>query len=170
MEMKKMSVTFNADEIFKIGVQIEKNGYAFYTAAAQRSDNSEIKQLLGELAHWEGRHIEIFEKLRKEFSVHIDVMEQFDPDNMVHLYLKSIADSKVFVKGQMMNGELDACNSPSEVLALALAFEKDSVVFYSSMKEVVRSDPGKEEVEKLIREELLHVGIITQELAKLGGN
>lgn len=165
-----MSVTFNADEIFKIGVQIEKNGYAFYSAAAQRTDNDEIKQLLGELAHWEGRHIEIFEKLRKEFAAQADVMEEFDPDNMVHLYLKSIADSKVFVKGQLMNSELDAYNSPSEILAAALAFEKDSVVFYSSMKEAVRSDLGKENVDKLIHEELLHVGIITQELAKLGGN
>jgi rubrerythrin len=164
-----MSVTFNADEIFKIGVQIEKNGYAFYSAAAQRSDDSQIKQLLGELAFWEERHIEIFEKLRKELSAQVDVMEEFDPDNMVHLYLKSIADSKIFVKGQQMDGVLDTCNSPSDVLNAALAFEKDSVVFYSSMKDAVRSDLGKEDVDKLIREELLHVGIITQELTKLGG-
>ncbi len=165
-----MSVNFNADEIFKIGVQIEKNGYAFYSAAAQRSSDDQIKQLLGELAHWEERHIEIFEKLRKELSAQADVMAEFDPDNTVHLYLKSIADSKVFVKGQKMDGELDICNSPSDVLATALAFEKDSVVFYSSMKEAVRSDLGKEDIDKLIREELLHVGIITQELTKLGGN
>jgi rubrerythrin len=164
-----MSLIFNADEIFKIGVQIEKNGYAFYSAAAQRSDNDEVKQLLGELAHWEGRHIEIFEKLRRELSAQADVMEEFDPDNMVHLYLKSIANSKVFIRGQRMDGEIDKCNSPSEILAAALAFEKDSVVFYSSMKEAVRSDLGKEDIEKLIHEELLHVGIITQELAKLGG-
>ncbi|HEX2957912.1 MAG TPA: ferritin family protein [Chitinispirillaceae bacterium] len=162
-----MSLTFNADEIFKIGVQIEKNGYAFYSAAAKRSDNEEIKQLLRELAHWEEQHIEIFEKLRKELSTKIDMMEEFDPDNMVHLYLKSIADSKIFVKGQRMDEEFNTCNSPSEVLAVALAFEKDSVVFYSSMKEAVRSDLGKDDIDKLIREELLHVGIITQELAKL---
>lgn len=165
-----MSVTFNADEIFKIGVEIEKNGFAFYSAAAKRSDDPQIKQLLGELAYWEERHIEIFEKLRRELSAQVDVMEEYDPDNMVHLYLKSISDSKVFVKGQKMDGELDKCNSPSEVLTAALAFEKDSVVFYSSMKEAVRSDLGKEDVDKLIREELLHVGIITQELTKLGGN
>jgi rubrerythrin len=165
-----MSVTFNADEIFKIGVQIEKNGFAFYLAAAQKSDNDEIKQLLGELARWEERHIEIFEKLCKELSTEVDVMEEFDHDNLIHLYLKSVADSKIFVKGQQLGDELAKCNSPSEVLAVALAFEKDSVVFYSSMKEAVRSDLGKGDVDKLVREELQHVGMITRELTKLGGN
>jgi rubrerythrin len=163
-----MAVTFNADEIFKIGVEIEKNGYAFYSAAAARSENKDNKKLLSELAHWEEKHIEIFEKLRKELSVLKDVMEEFDPDNMVHQYLKSIADSRVFVKGQKMDGELEKCKSPSDVLNAALAFEKDSVVFYSSMKEIVRSDLGKADVDKLISEELLHVGILTQELNKLG--
>jgi rubrerythrin len=163
-----MAVTFNADEIFKIGVEIEKNGYAFYSAAAARSENNDTKKLLSELAHWEEKHIEIFEKLRKELSALKDIMEEFDPDNMVHLYLKSIADSRVFVKGQKMDGELEKCKSPSDVLSAALAFEKDSVVFYSSMKEIVRSDLGKADVDKLISEELLHVGILTQELSKLG--
>lgn len=165
-----MTATFNADEIFKIGVQIEKNGFAFYSAAAQRSGNLDIKRLLSELASWEEKHIAIFEKLRSELSAVPDIMEDFDPDNMVHLYLKSIADSKVFVKGQKMDGELEKCKTPSDVLYAALAFEKDSVIFYSSMKEAVRSDLGKEEVDTLIHEELLHVGIITQELNKLDGN
>jgi len=163
-----MAVAFNADEIFKIGVQIEVNGRNFYTVAAQKTDNPDIKKLLGELAYWEERHIVIFENLRKELSALPDTMDEFDPDNMVHLYLKSIADSKVFVKGQKMDGVIDKCNSPADILAAALTFEKDSVVFYSSIKEAVRSDLGKADIDKLIREELLHVGIITQELNKLG--
>ncbi|MBN1604749.1 MAG: ferritin family protein [Chitinispirillaceae bacterium] len=163
-----MAVAFNADEIFKIGVQIEKNGHEFYSVAAQKTENPDIKKLLEELAHWEERHIVIFENLRKELSALPDAMDEFDPDNMTHLYLKSIADSKIFVKGQKMDDELNKCESPADILAAALAFEKDSVIFYSSIKEAVRSDLGKANIDKLIREELLHVGVITQELNKLG--
>jgi len=45
-----MSITFNADEIFEIAEEIERNGAKFYRDAAQNAKNASIKELLLDLA------------------------------------------------------------------------------------------------------------------------
>ena len=45
-----MDQILTADEVFGIGVEIEKNGYAFYSAAAAAAAGMEIKKLLLDLA------------------------------------------------------------------------------------------------------------------------
>lgn len=162
-----MSQLFNADEIFKIGVQIEKNGREFYLAAADKSSDADSKKLFTELADWESRHMALFESFRSKLSAAIKNENVYDPDNNIHLYLKSVADSTVFVKGSDMAAAVTMCKSPVEILEKALTFEKESVVFYSSMKSIVPDALGKADVDKLVLEELFHVGLLTKEISKL---
>jgi len=158
---------FNADEVFKIGVQIEKNGKDFYLAAAAKADDKDLKRIFTELASWETRHATLFENLRTELPLSIKNDNVYDPENNIHLYLKSVADSTVFIKGADMEEEVARCESALEILEKALVFEKDSVVFYSSMKEIIPHDLGHSEIDKLILEELFHVGQLTKEIKKL---
>jgi rubrerythrin len=125
-----MSQLFNADEIFKIGVQIENNGRDFYLAAAEKSADEDLKKLFTELASWEDRHMILFENFRSKLSAAIKNENVYDPENSIHLYLKSVADSTVFVKGSDMSKVVELCKSAVEVLEKALTFEKESVVFY----------------------------------------
>ncbi|MFP4681837.1 MAG: ferritin-like domain-containing protein [Chitinispirillaceae bacterium] len=162
-----MSQVFNAEEIFSIGIQIEKNGRLYYQTVADNSSDQELKTLFSSLARWEENHIEIFEKLSSEMPENQKYQNLFDPDDSVHLYLKAVADSHIFVKNSDIEKLALSCNSPGDALELALQFEKDSVVFYSSMKEFVREDLGRNQLDKLIHEELTHVGQITKELNRL---
>ncbi|MCX7726900.1 MAG: ferritin family protein [Chitinispirillaceae bacterium] len=164
-----MAVTFNVEEIFQIGIQIEKNGNAFYKEAADKCNTPEVKKLLLDLAEWEKSHIEIFEKLKETIPQKNKNKDVFDSDNMIHLYLKSIADSKVFVKGLKLSTEDLEAASPVKVLETALEFEKDSVVLFSSMKEIITDSSSAKQVEKLIKEELKHIGYITAQITKLNG-
>ncbi len=59
---------FNADEIFEMACQIEKNGYDFYITAAEAVDDDSGKILLNELAEMEKQHQNTFEKLRSNLS------------------------------------------------------------------------------------------------------
>jgi rubrerythrin len=164
-----MAQLFNADEIFAMGVQIEKNGVAFYSAAAGNTDDPDLKQLFQQLAEWEQTHIAIFEDLRLRLPATVKATDVYDPDNMVHLYLKAVADNNVFVRGLTLDPGTLVWTSPVKVLTTALDFEKDSVVFFSSMKEVTMGRTGSAEVEKLVLEELKHIGYLTGEIRKLGG-
>ena len=44
-----MSITFNADEIFEIAEQIERNGARFYREAAGNASDADVKNMLQEL-------------------------------------------------------------------------------------------------------------------------
>ena len=41
-----MSITFNADDIFAMAIEIEQNGARFYRKAAENADTEEIKEML----------------------------------------------------------------------------------------------------------------------------
>lgn len=162
-----MGQILNADELFKIGVQIEKNGKEFYLAAADNTDDRDLKKMFAELAKWEGRHVSLFEEFRANIPAALKNEFAYDPENSIHLYLKSVADSTVFVKNDDSEKNVKSCRSAREVLEKALVFEKDSVVFYSSMKQIVPDALGKSEIDKLIIEELYHVGLLTKEIQNL---
>jgi rubrerythrin len=164
-----MAALFNADEIFSMGVQIEKNGVAFYSAAAGNTGDPDLRNLFMRLAEWEQTHVAIFEDLRLKLPSGAKASDVYDPDNMVHLYLKAVADNNVFVKGLTLDPSSLVWTSPVKVLATALDFEKDSVVFFSSMKEVTMGAAGTAEVDKLVLEELKHIGYLTGEIRKLEG-
>ncbi|MDG5814850.1 ferritin family protein [Chitinispirillales bacterium ANBcel5] len=165
-----MSIVFNADEIFSMGVQIEKNGQLFYKTAAARTSEPQIAKLFSTLADWESKHVKTFEELRGQVKDHNEEENLYDPDNIIHQYLKAAASQYVFVDENSIVEKATACTSTSEALSMAISFEKDSVVYYSSMKEMVRGDLGKEHIDKLIREELSHIGQLNEELSKLKEN
>jgi rubrerythrin len=52
-------------------------------------------------------------------------------------------------------------------LDLAVAFEKDSVVFYTTMKKLVPEHLGKGQIDTLIHEEISHIFILTQKKREL---
>ena len=45
-----MSLDFNADEVFEIAEQIERNGSEFYRKAAENMSNPKAKEFLNHLA------------------------------------------------------------------------------------------------------------------------
>jgi rubrerythrin len=162
-----MDQILTADEVFGIGIEIEKNGQAFYSAAALEAAGEGIRKLLLDLASWESMHIEVFTSLRERLSPEALDEHLYDPGDEIGMYLKATADSHVFVKNSAMDKLAATCKTPLDILNIALSFEKESVVFYSMVSEAVGAGSGRAEVDKLIHEELTHIGYITRELQKV---
>jgi rubrerythrin len=158
---------FNAREIFDIGVQIEVNGKAFYEAAAKKTAETAMKEFFLELAAWENTHIRLFGDLRDSLPKAAGNVPLFDPNDEAAMYLQATADSHVFVKNKDMVGLVAGCKGPGEILDLAMTFEKDSVVFYTTMKKVVAPNLGQEKVDRLIDEEIKHISMLSQRKAKI---
>ena len=58
-----MSITFNADEIFEMAEQIERNGAAFYREAAGITSDADVKEMLLSLAAMEEGHQKTFAQI-----------------------------------------------------------------------------------------------------------
>ncbi len=163
-----MSLFLNANEVFGIGVQIEANGKLFYETAAKQA--REGRELFQELARWENGHIELFEKLRLQLSEASREEIIFDPDSELQTYIKATADSHVFVKNLDIPSLVSRLKTPQEVLDLAITFEKDSVVFYSTIKKAIPESFGKERIDSLINEEIQHIAILMQKKERIGNH
>jgi rubrerythrin len=158
-------MVYNADEIFAIGVEIEKNGKAFYDASAKNVENEEMKQFLRGLANWEQKHVELFKKMQSEIPPKLQAT--YDPYGELQLYIKAAADSHIFIKNKNMEKLAAKCKNIKDILNMAMSFEKDSVVLYSAMRNMVPEDLGQSHVEKLINEELQHISMLKQKLNEL---
>jgi len=160
-------MVYNAEEIYQIGIEIEKNGKAFYQAATEKVDDSDAKKLLSDLSKWEDNHISIFEKLQASLPEDATSAGSFDPDEESVRYLKAVADSHIFLQGKDAGELIETCKNVIEILKMALQFEKDSVVLYTSMRDMVPEHLGKDTVNRLANEEVTHVAFIQKQLSIL---
>ena len=162
-----MALNFNAREVFDMGIQIEVNGKAFYEAAAKKTAETSVRDFFKELAAWENTHIALFTQLRDELPTGAGAADIFDPNGEAEAYIRATGDSHVFIRNADVAGMVAGCKGPVEMLDLAITFEKDSVVFYTTMKKVVAANLGQDKVDRIIDEELKHISMLTQRQAAL---
>ena len=157
-------VIFNADEVFEIAVQIERNGANFYRKAAEPAEGGS-RDLLLRLAEMEDDHKKTFTAMQADLGAAEKRPVTFDPNNQAVLYLQAMAYGKVFSAdpSEGLTG-----NEPmEEILNTAIGLEKDSIVYYEGMKAVVPATAGKEQVEAIIQQELGHIVDLTKQIEAL---
>jgi rubrerythrin len=155
-----MSITFNADEIFEMAEEIERNGAKFYREAAQKAVDSDTKIMLLSLASMEEGHQQTFAQMRRELATDEKEATTFDPDNQVAQYLRTMADFHG-TEGKVSPTEtLTGRESMSEILKIALQAEKNSIAFYVGIKDLVSSKSAKQRIQAIIIEEMAHVSTI----------
>ena len=98
---RKMGYDFNMDEIFEMAEQIEKNGAKFYREAADRIAEPPNKDLLIKLAEMEDQHQKTFAFLRTQLSEGEKAPAVFDPNGEAALYLRALADIRVFFEKEI---------------------------------------------------------------------
>jgi len=152
-----MSITFNADEILEMAEAIERNGARFYRQAAQNASDEQVKQRLASMANMEDGHLDTFTQIREQLSAQEKQPTTFDPDNQAALYLQAMADAHGCEGKISPTQELTGQESLDEIIEIALSAEKESVVFYSGLKELVPVNAGRDLVDEIISEELSHI-------------
>lgn len=162
-----MSRTFNFQEVFSMGIQIEKNGRAFYEKVSMKAGKPEVKKLFQELADWEKEHISIFTRLLDQSSELTPAVEAYEPFGDAQAYISALAGGHVFWGNTDIDAVVAKCPTPSAALKTALKFEKDSVVLYLSVAQLVPASLGHDHITRLSDEELKHVHILLNQIAKL---
>ena len=162
-----MGITFNAEEIFEMVEEIERNGAKFYRRAAANTTDKQTKQMLLDMATMEDGHLKTFQKIREQLSGQEKGWTIFDPDNQSALYLQAMADSRGYEGKITPSKELTGNEKPREILEIALNSENESVVFYLSLKELVSVKAGRDKIEAIIMEELSHITTLLKQLRAL---
>jgi rubrerythrin len=164
---KIVSLEFNADEIFQMALQIERNGVRFYQRAAEGAGNPAGRQLLLRLAAMEETHEKIFVRMREGLTEKERKKPVYDPADQSSDYLRAWADQHVFNLRSDPSEKLTGKETMESVLQTAIGLEKDSIVFYLGMKDVVPERLGRGKIEEVIKEEMRHVDSLSREFQTL---
>jgi rubrerythrin len=148
---------FNANEIFSIAIKIEENGQAFYREVAGSTEDSDIKNIFKKLEREELDHKNRFLDLKSLLPDSASQETIWDPDNEIDSYLKMLADMNIFSSQNEVEEKLRGIGSMKDAIRFAISFEKDSVLFYLSMKGFTEEAKGREFIDQLIEEEKKHL-------------
>ena len=162
-----MSATFHVDEILEMAEEIERNGAKFYRKAADGAAGESSRDVLLNLAAMEDDHEKTFAAMRHELSAKEQAATTFDPDGQAALYLQAMADGHVFDVKTDPSEVLTGSETAAEILKTAIGLEKDSIVFYLGMQDLVGKTLGRERMDDIIKEEMSHITLLSGELAKV---
>jgi rubrerythrin len=148
-----MAIFFSGSELVNIAIGIEKSGLAFYQSLVKKEKSVMARGAYKYLAEMEEKHIETFQSM-------LDAVGEYKPPEMYteeyDLYLKALVDSAVFTDDKVAREMAEKAASSAEAIQIALGAEKDSILYYSEMRNLVR-ERDREVVDRIIEEEKSHL-------------
>jgi rubrerythrin len=162
-----MAYDFNVDEVFEMAIQIEANGASFYRKAAELQQDSDNKEFLEKLARMEDKHKSTFQTMRKDISDGEKQETVFDPANELSMYLKAMADNHGGEGNPEVVESLTGEEPMEEIITTAIGLEKESILFYLGLKDLVPAKYGHDKLDDIIREEKLHIAQLNGFLKKI---
>jgi len=157
-----MGNIFSASEVVQIGIQIEKNGRDFYEALKAKPGIEKAREAFAFLAKEEEKHIKVFEGIMGRTEEYLS--PESYPGELLN-YINALAAEYIFTregKGKLI---ASGVKNDKEATGIAIGFEKDSIIFYEGLKEMVASHEAKV-VDELIQQEQAHLVKLT-ELARI---
>ncbi|MGD8627043.1 MAG: ferritin family protein [Anaerolineae bacterium] len=151
------------DEVFEIAVRLEENGESFYKAAAKGATTDAVKTLFQDLAIQEQYHRRAFQGMasgKLDLTFTAEQWEQFQA------YADALLRNELF---DSPGGALDRAGQAQderEVLQAAIGFEKETLLFYYEIKDVVR-DADREAIDRIVQEEKQHILRLSTMLASI---
>jgi len=149
-----MSIFFSIREVVEMAISTEKSGRAFYQTASKLAKEKSLEELFRYLAEEEGKHLQTFQG----FYDTLKEGPETTPYNWeeAKLYLKALVDSRFFTRPDQAINLAKEAKSELEALNSAINFEKDTLLFFYEMLEVIKLG-DRNLVKKIIEEEKKHV-------------
>jgi len=153
-----MSILFSGSELLEIALGIERNGAAFYEALAGKTQNKDAKAIYDYLASEERKHLNTFQGM-------LNTVGQYQPPEAYAeeymLYLKSLVDGSVFSSVTEAQQKAEKISGELEALDIGIQAEKDSILFYTELRNFVKQ-PDHKVVLDIIDEEKAHLRQLSQ--------
>jgi len=156
-------ISFSDSELINIAIGIERRGIAFYDIMTRSTQNAVAHDAFQYLTDMERQHIQIFQDMLGEADKY-QIPETHAGEYTA--YLQALVDSAVFTNDFATSEMATRVGSDIEAVELAISAEKDSILFYYEMKDIMpqRAQPT---VNKLIAEEKSHLRQLSELKKKL---
>jgi rubrerythrin len=144
--------------IFDFAMKAEKDGMGFYTEAARKFKDADVRDLFMKLAKEEAKHLETFVGIKaKAEKKGADLSFRSES---VGDYLETIIREGLFPKGDSMVKRLAKVGTVGEACAIAMDAEKNAILLYSELAKLSRDREQKKTFEDLAKEERSHITMV----------
>jgi rubrerythrin len=163
-----MAVLPKIDDVFAMAEHIECNGARFYREVAEGEGiDSDVCQMLLELAVMEDDHEKLFAEMRAELAERELTEPAFSEEGDAVSYLHAVTDIWQIGEKNKSAAPEQKCKPLVDVLHKAIELEKDSIMFYLGMKEMLAEDSDRKRVDDIIKEEMRHVVDLNRKLEEM---
>ena len=147
---------YEKNDIVEMAVKMEQNGYTFYDNALQRNDlDDETRSILTILRDDEKEHEYIFKALRNKIDQ--TELEQNSNWEEAQFYMESIVKTHVFYEPSNAIQMAKNAENTADLITYAIQFEKDSIIFFFSLKKYVKNHKTEKILDTIINEEFKHI-------------
>ena len=156
--METMNISFSGTEVVEMAVEIEKNGRNFYKELDKKSSNLKAKEMFVYMAGEERKHIETFREMLSSVNSY-NPAGAYPPEYFA--YMSALVGNQVFTDRNKVTDVAQRVANDKEGIDVAIAAEKDSILFYEAIKQMI---PEKDiaVVDKIIAEEKKHFQQLTE--------
>lgn len=159
-----MVVMPKLDDVFAMAEHIERNGARFYREVAEEGGIvSNVRELLLELAGMEDDHEKQFADMRNELAERPVVEPAFREEEAVS-YLHAVTDSWTLGENKKSAAPEEKRKPLADMLRTAIELEKDSIMFYLGMKEMLAEGSDRTRVDDIVKEEMRHIVDLNRKL------
>jgi len=159
-----MSISFSGSELINIAIGIEERGFAFYDIMANSTAKATAKEVFRYLADMERRHAQVFQEMLSE----ADKYQFSETAGEYAVYLQTLVDTAVFSDELIAGKTASWTGNEISALELAIGAEKDSILFYYEMRDIM-SRRAQPTVNRIISEEKSHLRQLSELKKKLAG-
>jgi rubrerythrin len=148
-----MGIFFSGKELLDVAVNIEKSGMAFYETMVNCAKSKKAQTAFKYLADQEKQHIRAYQSMLSS------VADSPPPESYTEEYdeyLRSLVKSSVFSSEGAACTMAEKTSSDAEGIDFGIRAEKDSILFYTELQDLVRRADAKV-IGKIIDEERSHL-------------
>ncbi|MBS4024060.1 MAG: ferritin family protein [Clostridia bacterium] len=153
---------FSGKELIDIAVTIEEKGEQLYRRLAVKVEDIQVTELFFALAEEEKQHGVDFTKLGAGLAAPA-IRESYSGE--YGDYLRTLVDTHLLIKAETVDELLGRVNDVKQALELAIAFEKDSLLIFVELANMVK-DSDKEVLYQLIAAEQQHIARLKRIIPK----
>jgi rubrerythrin len=145
--------------VLQWAIEIERNGAGFYRAAAAQAKDRDAKRLFEDLAYQEERHYNVFKRMLDRAPAATDGAST--DGAKYRAYLETALGNALFAGPDKGLALAKQATDECEALKAVLAFEKDTLLFFYDVREMV-AEAERDAVTAIIEQERSHVRQIAQ--------
>ena len=130
-----MGILLTAEELFQIAAQLESYGQSYYLELADQVTDAKLSELFDSLAAEEEQHYKQFTEYYKQATQKDWKISKVDEETAD--YIEALLGVRLFTPEKGGEKEAATIHAPNDVLSTALAMEKDALLFYRELVEMI---------------------------------